>query len=64
MTYEQEMAVPDFYNFVIRKYFETIPAENHHGITLWTPVSSSTQIGLWDTGYNRKIDLHKDLLRD
>ena len=55
MTYEQEMAVSDFYNFVIRKYFETIPAENHHGITLWTPVSSSTQIGLWDTGYNRKI---------
>ncbi|MNL02448.1 hypothetical protein D3C87_1229570 [compost metagenome] len=50
------------YKYVIKKYFELIPAAQRYGITIWapqdSPASSSWRagepIGLWTEGFVRK----------
>ena len=56
VTVEQQIAMSKYYNFIVRKYFEIIPAAQRYGITIWNSVESTTHVGLW-TGnpYNRKI---------
>lgn len=53
LTYEQLQAVSDYYKQIISQYYALIPDGKHYGITI-SPVQSSTNVGLWDTGYNRK----------
>lgn len=62
ITYEQHLAMADFYKFIIEKYFELIPKEQQYGITQWAATDSPADsgwrggepIGLWDLNYNRK----------
>ncbi len=62
MTEDQHMAMAEFYKFIIKKYFEIIPANQQYGITHWSPTDSPSgsgwraeePIGLWDANYNRK----------
>ena len=54
VTREQQLAMSKFYNFVIRKYFEIIPAAQRYGITM-DPIESASNAGLWDRGYSRKF---------
>ena len=63
ITYEQELAMAEFYQFIIRKYFEIIPVSQQYGITQWSPVDASNTssawrsnqpIGLWYQDYSRK----------
>ena len=55
VTLDQQTAMSKYYNFIIRKYFEIIPAAQRSGITNWNSIESSTQVGLWNSAYNRKI---------
>ncbi|WP_016778692.1 endo-1,4-beta-xylanase [Anaerophaga thermohalophila] len=60
VTQEQHMAMAEFYNFIIRKYFEIIPANQRYGIAHWSPAdppSSSSwrggePIGLWTEDFD------------
>ena len=62
ITEDQHMAMAEFYKFIIKKYFEIIPANQQYGITHWSPTDSPSgsgwraeePIGLWDANYNRK----------
>lgn len=62
VTQEQHKAMSNYYKFIIKKYFELIPAAQCYGITQWaatdSPVDSGWRkgepIGLWDLNYNRK----------
>ena len=62
MTEEQHMAMAEFYKFIIKKYFEIIPAAQQYGITQWclndAPDNSGWRggepVGLWDANNNRK----------
>ena len=62
MTEEQHFAMAEYYKFIIKKYFEIIPAEQQYGITHWSPTDSpkgsgwraEEPVGLWDGNYNRK----------
>lgn len=62
VTEEQHKAMSEYYKFIIKKYFEIIPAPQRYGITQWavtdSPASSSWRggepIGLWKQNYNRK----------
>lgn len=62
VTFEQHQAMAAFYKFIVKKYFEIIPAAQRYGITQWAqtdnPSSSGWRanqpIGLWDANYNRK----------
>ncbi len=61
-TEEQHKAMSDFYKFIIKKYFEIIPAAQRYGITQWAVTDSpggsgwraGEPIGLWSGSYNRK----------
>ncbi len=61
-TVEDYMAQAEMYRFVIKKYFEIIPAAQRYGITIWSPLDSPAgsswrpgePIGLWNLKYNRK----------
>ena len=61
-TEEQHKAMSNYYKFIIKKYFEIIPANQRHSITHWSPTDSPTSsswrggqpIGLWTGNYNRK----------
>lgn len=55
MTTAQQTAVAEYYNFIVRKYFEIIPAAQRYGITMWTIKDSSSKVGLWNSNYNRKF---------
>lgn len=56
------IAQSEMYNFVVKKYFELIPAAQRYGITVWSPKDSPASsswragepIGLWTEGYYRK----------
>jgi GH35 family endo-1,4-beta-xylanase len=52
-TFEQQTTMSKYYNFIVSKYIEIIPAAQRYGITLWNSVQSSTNIGLWNSSYNR-----------
>lgn len=63
VTYVQLLYMADYYNFIIRKYFEIIPAEYRYGITQWSITDAGNEdyawrrgepIGLWNRNYERK----------
>ena len=62
MTEEQHKEMRDLYTFVLKKYFEIIPAAQQYGITQWcatdAPKDSGWRpglpVGLWDLNYLRK----------
>lgn len=61
-TKEQYAAQAEMYKYVIKRYFELIPAAQRYGITLWAPKDSPAgsgwragePIGLWSEGLVRK----------
>ncbi|MDQ0965145.1 endo-1,4-beta-xylanase [Flavobacterium sp. W4I14] len=61
-TPEQYAAQAEMYKYVIKKYFELIPAAQRYGITIWAPQDSPATsswragepIGLWTEGFVRK----------
>lgn len=62
VTQEQHKAMSEFYQFIIKKYFEIIPPAQRYGITHWSPIDSPEDsswrpgepIGLWNRNYSRK----------
>lgn len=46
-----ELAKGNYYNFVLRKYQELIPAELRYGVSFGYPAGLN---GIWDSNYNRK----------
>ena len=62
ITFEQQQKMAEFYAFIIRKYFEIIPATQRYGITQWCATDSPADsgwrggepVGLWDLNYSRK----------
>ena len=62
MTEAQHKAMAEYYKFIVKKYFEIIPAAQQYGITQWcatdAPVDSGWRggepVGLWDSNYSRK----------
>ena len=62
VTYEQQLKMAEFYQFIIQKYFEIIPPAQQYGITQWcctdSPANSGWRpgepVGLWDANYSRK----------
>ena len=55
ITLEQQTAMSEYYNFIVRKYFEIIPATQRYGITHCNSVESTSNVGLWTGAYNRKM---------
>ena len=62
MTEEMHKQMKDFYKFIVKAYFENIPAAQRYGICQWcitdAPSSSgwrpSEPVGLWKRDYSRK----------
>lgn len=62
MTEAQHKAMSEYYKFIVKKYFEIIPAAQQYGITQWCITDSPTDsgwrggepVGLWDAHYSRK----------
>ena len=62
VTYEQQLKMAEFYQFIISKYFEIIPVEQQYGITQWSATDSPADsgwrpgepTGLWDSSFKRK----------
>lgn len=62
VTYEQQLKMAEFYQFIITRYFEIIPKEQQYGITQWCATDSPSDsgwrpgepVGLWDSSYKRK----------
>ncbi len=62
VTFEQHQAMAEFYKFIVKKYFEIIPAAQQYGICAWAQTDSpegsgwraGEPIGLWDANLNRK----------
>ena len=62
MTEAQHKAMSEYYKFIVKKYFEIIPAAQQYGITQWCMSDSPTDsgwragepTGLWDSFYSRK----------
>lgn len=62
VTEEQHHKMEKFYEFIVSKYLEIIPAAQQYGITQWCTVDSpassgwraSEPVGLWDANHNRK----------
>ena len=62
MTEAQHKAMSDYYKFIVKKYFEIIPAAQQYGITQWCATDSPSDsgwrggepVGLWDSNYSRK----------
>lgn len=62
VTPEQLQQMSDFYNEIVKAYFEIVPANQRYGITQWavtdSPENSSWRggepIGLWSLDYTRK----------
>lgn len=63
VTFVHLLHMADYYNFIIRKYFEHIPAEYRYGITQWSITDAGDEdyawrkgepIGLWTKEYERK----------
>ena len=60
---KQHRQMADYYEFIVRKYFEIIPPAQQYGITQWCPTDAPDNqyawragepVGLWDKNYNRK----------
>lgn len=62
LTLEQEKNMADYYQFIIEKYFEIIPAEQQYGITFWCQTDAPDEsgwrggepVGIWYRSYSRK----------
>lgn len=62
MTDAQQKQMADFYQFIVEKYFEIIPAAQRYGITQWCITDSPSEsgwrkgepVGLWTLDYDRK----------
>lgn len=64
MTDKQHRNMADYYEFIVRKYFEIIPFAQQYGITQWcmqdapgelgTGWRGGEPVGLWDISFNRK----------
>ncbi len=64
MTEEQHKQMAAYYNFIVKKYFEIVPAAQQYGITQWCTTDASGElgtgwrggepVGLWDLNYSRK----------
>lgn len=64
VTDAQHRKMADYYEFIVRKYFEIIPPAQQYGITQWCPTDSpgalgtgwrgGEPVGLFDLNYNRK----------
>ncbi len=62
LTDAQQKKMADFYQFIVSKYFEIIPAAQRYGITQWcitdSPAGSGWRngepVGLWTLQYDRK----------
>ena len=55
VTRDQELLMSKYYNFVISKYIEIIPAAQRYGVTLSNIIESTNNVGLWDAVYERKF---------
>ncbi len=61
MTFETNILLANFYEFVISKYFELIPAAQQYGINHWTVINNKAgwraglPAGLWASSYERTI---------
>ncbi len=62
LTLEQEKRMADYYQFIIEKYFEIIPAAQQYGITFWCQTDSPDDsgwragdpVGIWYRSFSRK----------
>lgn len=62
LTDAQQKEMADFYQFIVEKYFEIVPAAQRYGITQWCITDASENsgwrtgepVGLWTLGYDRK----------
>ncbi len=62
MTEAQHKAMAEYYKFIVKKYFEIIPAAQQYGITQWCATDAPNDsgwrggepVGLWDSNYSRK----------
>lgn len=54
-TSDQLAILSQYFNFIVNKYFEIIPAEQRYGISISNPVDTDYEYGLWNTQYNRSI---------
>lgn len=50
-----QFRISAFINKVIRMYMTEIPAPQRYALTLWSPVDNAQNVGLWNSGFNRKI---------
>jgi len=55
VTREQQLLMSKYYNYVIRKYIEIVPANQRYGVTLNNIIESTNNVGLWDGVYERKF---------
>ena len=62
MTEAQHKAMAEYYKFIVKKYFEIIPAAQQYGITQWCATDAPSDsgwrggepVGLWASNYSRK----------
>lgn len=62
LTAAQHERMAEYYRFILRKYFEIVPAAQRYGVTQWamtdSPAGSGWRagepIGLWTQDYKRK----------
>ena len=64
LTDQQHRAMADYYEFIVRKYFEIVPPSQQYGITIWCPTDAPGElgtgwrggepVGLWDQQHRRK----------
>lgn len=62
LTDDMHLAMAKYYQFIVSKYFEIVPAAQQYSITHWTPIDPSTSadwrggepVGLWTSAYERK----------
>jgi GH35 family endo-1,4-beta-xylanase len=62
-TADNYKAQAEIYDYVIRKYFELVPAKQRYGITFWSPLDSPANsgwrpgepVGIWTEAYVRKL---------
>jgi GH35 family endo-1,4-beta-xylanase len=57
LSLSQQLAMAEYYNFIVRKYYEIVPVGQRYGITIGSLIDTSDDqpLGLWDKNYNRKL---------
>ncbi len=62
LTAEMHQEMADYYEFIVSKFFEIVPAAQQYSITHWTPIDpsaaagwrASEPVGLWNPDQTRK----------